>query len=206
FALFAVSGLFAQNNNPNPGYWQQHVDYKMDVSMDVKTYRYTGTQELVYTNNSPDTLRRVFYHLYNNAFQPGSEMDARLQTIADPDGRMVKSFKRGEETIKESRISTLTPDQIGFLNISNFKQDGLEAKTIVTGTVLEVDLATPLLPGKSTTFNLSFEGLVPEQIRRSGRNSIEGVAFSMTQWYLKIAKYDMVGCHADPYIGRELYV
>lgn len=205
FALFAVSGLFAQNNNPNPGYWQQHVDYKMDVSMDVKTYRYTGTQELVYTNNSPDTLRRVFYHLYNNAFQPGSEMDARLQTIADPDGRMVKSFKRGEETIKESRISTLTPDQIGFLNISNFKQDGLDAKTIVAGTVLEVDLATPILPGKSTTFNLSFEGQVPEQVRRSGRNSTEGVALSMTQWYPKIAEYDFEGWHADPYIGREFH-
>lgn len=91
-ALLAGTSAFAQKN-PNPGYWQQHVDYKMDVNMDVKTYRYTGKQELVYTNNSPDTLRRVFYHLYNNAFQPGSEMDARLQAIADPDKRMVKTFK-----------------------------------------------------------------------------------------------------------------
>ena len=51
-------------------HWQQHVDYTMDVEMDVETFQYSGTQELVYTNNSPDTLKQVFYHLYYNAFQP----------------------------------------------------------------------------------------------------------------------------------------
>lgn len=203
-ALLASSGLFAQKN-PNPGYWQQHVDYKMDVSMDVKSYRYTGKQELVYTNNSPDTLRRVFYHLYNNAFQPGSEMDARLQTIADPDNRMVKSFKNGDKTVKESRISTLKPDEIGYLKITNLLQDGIAAKNNVSGTILEVDLAKPLLPGKSTLLTLNFEGQVPLQVRRSGRNSDEGVALSMTQWYPKMAEYDFEGWHADPYIGREFH-
>lgn len=202
-ALLMASGLYAQN--PNACYWQQHVDYKMEVSMDVKTYRYTGTQQLKYTNNSPDTLKRVFYHLYNNAFQPGSEMDARLKTIADPDGRMVKSFKNGDKTIKESRIAPLKPEEIGYLKISGFKQDGADAKNTVEGTILMVDLAKPLLPGKSTTFTLSFEGQVPLQIRRSGRNSEEGVALSMTQWYPKMAEYDFEGWHADPYIGREFH-
>jgi len=83
--------LVAQN--PNPGYWQQQADYTMELAMDVKTFQYKGTQTLEYTNNSPDTLHKVFYHLYLNAFQPGSEMDIRLQTITDPDKRMVKSFK-----------------------------------------------------------------------------------------------------------------
>ena len=69
---------------PQPGYWQQHVDYTMEVNIDVKTFRYSGTQELVYTNKSPDTLRRVFYHLYFNAFQPGSEMDIRSLSLRDP--------------------------------------------------------------------------------------------------------------------------
>jgi len=193
------------HHNPNPGYWQQHVDYKMDVTMNVKNYKYNGSQELVYTNNSPDTLYRVFYHLYPNAFQPGSEMDARLKTITDPDKRMVKSFKSGDKTIKESRISTLKPDETGYLNITNFKQDGATAKTKTVGTILEVDLAKPLLPGKSTTFTLNFDAQVPVQIRRSGRNNAEGVALSMTQWYPKMAEYDFEGWHADPYIAREFH-
>lgn len=203
-AVLTVSGLYAQNN-PNPGYWQQHVDYKMELSMDVKTYRYTGKQELVYTNNSKDTLDRVFYHLYNNAFQPGSEMDARLKAIADPDKRMVKSFKTGTKTVTESRISTLKPDEIGYLKITNLKQDGAVAANKVAGTILEVNLAKPLLPGKSTVLTLDFEGQVPLQIRRSGRNSDEGVALSMTQWYPKMAEYDFEGWHADPYIAREFH-
>lgn len=206
-ALLSATGLFAQNkhNNPNPGYWQQHVDYKMDVAMDVKAYRYTGTQELVYTNNSPDTLNRVFYHLYPNAFLPGSEMDIRLQTIADPDKRMVKSFKNGNKTITESRISTLKQDETGYLTITDLKQDGAAARNKVAGTILEVNLARPILPGASSTFTLNFEGQVPLQVRRSGRNSEEGVALSMTQWYPKMAEYDFEGWHADPYIGREFH-
>jgi Peptidase family M1 domain len=203
-ALLSASGLFAQKN-PNPGYWQQHVNYKMDVSMDVKTYKYTGKQELVYTNNSPDTLYRVFYHLYNNAFQPGSEMDARLKAISDPDKRMVKSFKSGDKTIKESRISALKPDEIGYLKITNLKQDGTDLRNKVAGTVLEVELAKPILPGKSATFTLNFDGQVPVQVRRSGRNNAEGVALSMTQWYPKMAEYDFEGWHANPYIAREFH-
>lgn len=202
--LAATSAVYPQGN-PNPGYWQQHVDYKMEVVMDVKTFKYNGRQELVYTNNSPDTLRRVFYHLYNNAFQPGSEMDARLQNIADPDKRMVKSFKSGDKTIKESRISSLKPDEIGYLNIKNFKQDGTPAKTKTVGTILEVDLAKPILPGKSATLTLDFDAQVPVQIRRSGRKSAEDVALSMTQWYPKMAEYDFEGWHAYPYIGREFH-
>ena len=191
---FSFGSLLAQSS----GYWQQQVDYKMDVTMNVKNYQYKGKQELVYTNKSPDTLRRVFYHLYNNAFQPGSEMDARLQTIKDPDARMVTKMK-------ESRIKTLKPDEIGYLNISNFKQDGVVATAKTLGTILEVTLAKPILPNSKTTFTLDFDGQVPIQIRRSGRNNSEGVELSMAQWYPKMAEFDFEGWHADPYIAREFH-
>jgi hypothetical protein len=196
---------FANGFAQNAPYWQQHADYKMDVSMDVKTYRYKGKQELVYTNNSPDTLRKVFYHLYPNAFQPGSEMDMRVRTIKDPDARMVNKTKIDGKEIKESRIKTLKPDEIGFLRISNFKQDGVSASAKEVETILEVVLAKPILPGGKTTFTLDFDGQVPVQIRRSGRNNAEGVELSMTQWYPKLAEYDFEGWHADPYIAREFY-
>lgn len=198
---FSFGIAFAQNTS----YWQQHVNYKMDVSMDVKTYLYKGKQELVYTNNSTDTLKKVFYHLYNNAFQPGSEMDMRLQNIKDPDGRMVNKIKIGDKEIKESRIKNLKPNEIGFLHISNFKQDGVVASVKEVETILEVTLAKAILPGEKSTFTLDFNGQVPVQIRRSGRNNKEGVELSMAQWYPKIAEFDFEGWHADPYIAREFH-
>lgn len=189
--LFGTLSGFSQQNIPN--YWQQHVDYTMSVDMNVKNYHYDGKQKLVYTNNSPDTLHQIFYHLYYNAFQPGSQMDVRSRTIADPDSRVM------------DRISKLNHDEIGYLKIENLKQDGqtLEGKTI--GTIYQVKLAKPLLPGEKTTLKLNFKGQVPVQIRRAGRNNAEGIALSMAQWYPKLAEYDYEGWHADPYIAREFY-
>ncbi|MFH6998057.1 M1 family metallopeptidase [Flavobacterium sp. FlaQc-57] len=202
FLSLGLNSAFAQS----APYWQQHVDYKMEVSMDVKNYLYKGKQELVYTNNSPDTLRKVFYHLFPNAFQPGSEMDARLHNIKDPDGRMVTKVKGADgKDVKQSRIETLKPNEIGFLKITNLKQDGVTAQTRVSGTILEVTLAKPILPNSKTTFTLDFDGQVPVQIRRSGRNNSEGVELSMSQWYPKLAEFDFEGWHADPYIAREFH-
>src|SRR5215207_3053451 len=71
-----TTSLFAQ-----PDRWQQRVKYTMDINMDVNTNRFTGKEKLEYTNNSPDTLYNVFYHLYFNAFQPNSMMDARSREL-----------------------------------------------------------------------------------------------------------------------------
>jgi hypothetical protein len=196
--LIVCSFGFAQNTT----YWQQQADYKMDVNMDVKSFTYKGKQEIIYSNNSPDTLKKVYFHLFNNAFQPGSEMDARLQSISDPDKRMVKTFKTPDKTTYESRISKLKEHEIGYLKITDFKQDGQSAETKTTGTILEVFLQKPILPNQKTTFTLNFDGQVPLQIRRSGRNSAEGIALSMAQWYPKMAEYDFEGWHADAYIAR----
>ena len=192
--FLGLNTLFAQNN---ACYWQQHVDYTMDVSMNVENYQYNGTQKLVYTNNSPDTLNRVYYHLYFNAFQPGSEMDLRLQNIQDGDGRMLAEGN--------SRIASLNEDEIGFLHAISLTQDGQPVTYNEEETILVVDLAQPILPGAKTTFEMEFNGQVPLQIRRSGRNSREGVALSMSQWYPKLAEYDFEGWHANPYIAREFH-
>ncbi|MGV9002582.1 M1 family metallopeptidase [Flavobacterium sp.] len=204
FFLFLLLPALCTAQTKN--YWQQKVDYKMEVTMDVTNYQYKGTQKLVYKNNSEDTLKKVYYHLFNNAFQPGSEMDNRIQNIIDPDGRMVDKIKNADgKEIKESRIAKLKPDEIGYLKISNFKQDKTAAYTIEKGTILEVTLNKPLLPGKSTTLTLDFDGQVPLQIRRSGRNNSEGIELSMAQWYPKMAEFDTEGWHADPYIAREFH-
>lgn len=180
-------------NNPKSYYWQQHVDYKMTIDVDVDNYQYKGRQELIYINNSPDTLRKIFYHLYFNAFQPGSEMDIRSQNIPDPDARI------------GDRISKLQTSEVGYIKVNKLEQDGKILKHETVGTILEVELSKPILPGASTTFKMDFDAQVPIQIRRSGRNNKEGVALSMAQWYPKLAEYDYEGWHTDPYIGREFY-
>jgi len=196
FLTLVSFAIFVQGQHSN-SYWQQHVDYSMEVAMNVENYQYQGTQKLVYTNNSPDELTRVYYHLYFNAFQPGSEMDIRLQNIKDPDGRMYVEGK--------SRIAALSPSEIGYLHPTSLTQDGKKVMFNEEGTVLVVALAKPIPAGGKTTFEMNFEGQVPVQIRRSGRNNKEGVALSMSQWYPKLAEYDFEGWHADPYIAREFH-
>jgi len=194
FSAFFGAAFFLSAQSSD---WQQHVDYTMDVQMDVKTYQYTGTQKLIYTNNSPDELSRVFYHLYYNAFQPGSEMDIRLQNIKDPDKRMMVDGK--------SRIASLSESEMGYLHAESLTQDGQPVSFTEEGTILVVDLAKPIPSGGKTTLEMTFKGQVPLQIRRSGRNSSEGVALSMSQWYPKLSEYDFEGWHPNPYIAREFH-
>lgn len=188
FCLFFILNAWSQSTR-----WQQRVAYKMDIKMDVKTHQFKGLQELLYFNNSPDTLYNVYYHLYFNAFQPGSMMDIRSLTITDPDGRV------------GDRISKLKPDEIGFQKILSLKQNGRPLTYEVAGTILEVQLNEPILPGNKATFVMDFEAQVPKQIRRSGRNNAEGIDYSMSQWYPKMAEYDYMGWHPNPYVGREFH-
>jgi hypothetical protein len=173
--------------------WQQRIRCELTTDLDVRTHRFTGTEKLSYTNNSPDTLRQLFFHLYFNAFKPGSEMDERSRAIVDPDPRV------------GDRIALLGPQEVGDLHCTNMLQDGKAVGSEELGTILRVKLARPVLPGKSTTLTFNFNGQVPVQIRRSGRNNAEGIAYSMTQWFPKVAAYDHHGWHADPYVGREFY-
>ena len=187
FVLICYFSGFSQN------YWQQAVDYKMNVEMNVEDYTYTGEQQLTYTNNSPETLHKVFYHLYFNAFQPGSEMAARVNNGKDKNTRF------------NVNIDSINYNQQGYLKVYDLRQDGKSIQSVLSGTILEVTLIEPIKPGNSTIFSLNFEGKVPDLIRRSGKNSSEGVALSMAQWYPKMAEYDYEGWNAEPYLGREFH-
>ncbi len=174
-------------------YWQQAVDYTMEIDVDVEKHQFSGHQILRYTNNSPDTLHKIYYHLYFNAFQPDGMMDARSRSIEDPDDRVM------------DRISKLKDDEIGYHIIENLSQEGDELSFNIEYTVLEVQLAHPILPGSTTELNMNFKSQIPVQIRRSGRDNKEGISYSMAQWYPKIAAYDTRGWHAEPYVAREFY-
>ena len=191
--LFITVLLISQFALSQKNYWQQHVDYKMVIDVDVEKHTYIGTQRLVFTNNSPDKLDRVFYHLYFNAFKPGTDLEQNSRYSTDDSRTM------------SNKILMLDEKDWGDVQIKSLKQDGVNVKFKIEETILEVELDKPLGSGASTVLEMEFFVQTPAMIRRSGKNSEDNVAFSMSQWYPKLCQYDDEGWHANPYIGREFY-
>ncbi len=173
--------------------WQQKVDYKIHVDFDDEKHQYKGNQFVTLWNKSPDTLSKLYFHLYFNAFQPGSDMDIRSQLISDPDPRIGK------------RIGALTENEIGFIEFKSIQHNGKKLKYNIEGTILIVELNQVLLPMDSVIIELEYKAQVPLQIRRSGRNNREGIDYSMAQWYPKLCNYDEQGWHTPSYVAREFY-
>jgi len=206
--LIFLQLFFLMNVNAQPDRWQQKVKYVMNIDMNVQTNRFSGKQKLDYWNNSPDTLSRVFYHLYWNAFQPNSMMDNRSRrqgTISlrtDREGNEVKDW---DPRIGD-RIQNLKPEEYGYQKILSLKMNGKPQTFKVDETILEVKLDKPILPRSKVNFEMEFEAQVPLQVRRSGRdNPNTTVRYSMSQWYPKICEYDYEGWHPTPYVAREFY-
>ena len=187
FALVFTLSINGQNS------WQQNANYKIYIDVDVKKNTFKGSQEVLYTNNSPDTLNKVFFHLYFNAFRPESDMAERLNNGDDNNRRF------------DVNIKDLEPHEYGQLKVNNLKQDGLNIDSFVSDTILEVTLTNPILPGESSLFTMNFNGQIPITIRRAGRDSPMGVKYSMAQWYPKISEYDYEGWNTAPYTGREFH-
>ena len=185
-----------------PDRWQQRVKYFMDIDMNVTSNRFTGKQHLEYSNHSPDTLRKVFYHLYWNAFQPNSMMDNHSRALGQI---LIHGNPDWDERVRD-RIQHLKPDEIGYQKILSLKMNGVPQPFKMEETILEVNLTKPILPNSTVNFDMEFEGQVPLQIRRSGRDNPETqVRYSMSQWYPKICEYDYAGWHPTPYVAREFY-
>ena len=188
FCFFVFASISAQNS-----YWQQEVDYSMVIDVNVEDHTYSGTQKLVYTNNSSDTLNKVFYHLYFNAFKPGTDLEQNSRYSADDSRDM------------SEKLLSMPKEDWGDVQVFLLTQNGKPVDYSVVETILEVKLNSPIGPGQSCVFEMDFFVQTPAMVRRSGKNSEDGVAFSMSQWYPKLCQYDDEGWHANPYIGREFY-
>tara|TARA_B100000780_G_C21121811_1_gene454479 strand:+ start:1115 stop:2950 length:1836 start_codon:yes stop_codon:yes gene_type:complete len=186
--LLITSSVFAQY----PG-WQQKANYKMDIKVDTELHQYDGKMDVMYENNSPDDLNKVFMYAFFNAFQPGSMMDVRSRNISDPDSRV------------GSRISELPKEEWGWIKDVILTMDGMPCKVTIEETILVVALPLPIASGSEVNFQMSWKAQVPRQIRRSGWMNKEGIELSMTQWYPKFCEYDHEGWHSHPYIGREFH-
>ena len=196
--FYLFSFIFSLSSAQQNAYYQQSAKYKMDIDVDAENFTYQGKQTLTYTNNSPDELKVVYFHLYWNAFKAGSMMDQRVGGQG----------KNGDSRLQKdgiSRLASIPKTEEGAQNIHWIKQNGKDLKFEIQETIMKVELATPIKPNSSTTFTMDWDAVIPMQIRRSGRNNREGIDMTVTQWYPKIAEYDYDGWATFDYVGREFH-
>ena len=134
FLTLLISGfLFISSMDAQSSRWQQRVKYTMNIDVDANKNRFAGKQKLEYTNNSPDALKKVFYHLYYNAFQPNSSMDVRSNQL----GRNIINGKPDWDSRVTDRISKLKEDEIGYQKIISLKMNGVSQPFKYDETILE---------------------------------------------------------------------
>lgn len=165
---------------PGPGYWQQRVDYTVDARLEPDAHRVSATATIVYHNNSPDTLREIWWHLYQNIFR------------ADAEAR---------QSPQASRLAAPTEG----ITVHRVEAAGSELAPDVRGTLMRTALARALPPGESLELRVSWEYDVP---RTPGlRTGSRGDDFGIAQWYPQIAVYDdQRGWDTTPYLGYEFYL
>lgn len=183
--LFVGGHSIAQNT-----YWQQYLHYSIDAQLNDKEKTITGSESIVYKNNSPDTLSYIWFHIYPNAYKDKST--ALYQQIANDPGRKdkLKNYSHGS-------ITKLA-----------FTSNGLPAKTEPHPRqqyidIIKVILPQPVRPGDSVTIATPFKVQLPSYFSRSGFADGE---FMACQWYPKPAVYDKDGWHEMPYLDMgEFY-
>jgi peptidase M1-like protein len=190
------------NGAPGPKYWQQRADYSIKAILDTAAKKLSGTMTIRYTNNSPDTLTRVWMQLDQNLFKPGS-VGSLLNAEESRFGG--GGFQGGFE------IPWIVQSQTGMRAAKPLKAPttvGLTQKlrTRVDDTMMEVYLTTPLAPGKTTQFDLQYTFNIPDHgADRMGR---DGTLYELAQWYPRMAVYDDVhGWNTLQYLGQgEFYL
>lgn len=184
--------LYWKNKLPYPGYWQQDVHYHIIANIDETTDIITGTETLTYYNNSPDTLYTVFFHLYQNAFQPGSYLD-NLQ-------------ENNQEHVHYGKYES---QKLGIQIEEILTGDSVPLHTETDNTILKVQLNKPIAPGTSTVFHLKFKSYYDAGSTRRRMKlykSWDLKHFNGCQWYPKICVYDRKsGWNTDQHMNREFY-
>lgn len=166
-------------------YWQQKVDHKIRVSLDDQNHILRGFQEMVYTNNSPDTLEYIFMHLYPNAYKHDHTAFAK-QKVESGDTKFYFSdkYEKGFIDSLEFRVDNLP------LNFSKYNDNE---------DIVFLELVEPILPGESITIETPFRVVIPKTFSRLGHM---GQSYQITQWYPKPAVYDKEGWHMMPYLDQ----
>ncbi|WP_019676225.1 hypothetical protein [Arsukibacterium perlucidum] len=203
---------------PGQQYWQQQVDYKMDVVLDEAQRRLSTKQQIRYKNNSPYTLKYLWLHLDQNIFKNDSM--AEMSTDFGGIGRRgpETSVGDGEITARLSleelrRQQFMADNELGF-QVSNVKSSAGKALPVtVVGTLMRIDLETPLKPGQQVDFSLDFAFNIVEEDAVSARAGYEHFPddareggndiFLLAQWFPRLVAYTDYEAWANKeFLGR----
>ena len=170
-------------------YWQQQVNYTIDVSLNDKEHTLDGFEKIEYINNSPDTLKFIWFHLWPNAYK-NDKTAFSDQLLENGNTKFYFSDK----------------DQKGYINKLDFKVNNLTAKVEDHPQhidIIKIILPNPLLSGQRITITTPFHVKLPYNFSRGGH---DGQTYQATQWYPKPAVYDKNGWHPMPYLDQgEFY-
>lgn len=189
FCLFAqvIWQAFAKQS------FQQRADYKIAVTLLPDIRKLQGKMQILYQNNSDDSLPKIYFHLYWNAFQANSDMAHRAQFVDTRRKRMLDIIKLNKDEEAFNRIDKIT------VNLQ-------DAQVKVFGTIAEVTLPRAILPHSHNQIDLTFTAKIPPLLRRAGYSADSSkTEFSIAQWYPKLVHYDDQGWHPIFYVGREFY-
>jgi len=180
FSAFILLLLLSISLSAEDVYWQQWVHYGMEVSLDTAEHSLSGTSNITYVNKSPDSLHRIYMHLYPNAFQVGSVK--------------YREYQRGHYNggISEDKPSFIRIDRFDIKNGDTTVP--IEVK--IDDTILEAELPSPLSPGDTLTFELDWVHQVREHNDRAGYKDDQ---YDFAQWYPKMVVYDKHGWQNIPF-------
>lgn len=173
-------------------YWQQDIDYTIDAKLNEKEEIISGTEKIIYTNNSPHVLNELFFNLYQNAFIKNSY----LSNLQEANGETIK-YGKWESEGKGNEILSITVD-------------GQKVKTETDGSIMKAFLNTPIQPNAKITIDIVFNTYYSKggvTRRRMKSYNYQGAKhFNGAHWYPRLAVYDRkFGWCTDQHLNREFY-
>ena len=179
-----ISTLIAEKE-----YFQQHVSYEIDVKLNDSDHTLSAFEKIQYTNNSPDTLKYIWFHIWPNAYKNDSTA-------------LAKQLLR----LGSTRFHFSKEEERGYIDSLDFSVDGITVSWEFHSDwidVIKIQLPSPLFPGRSITIETPFFVKLPKIFSRLGHT---GKHYEITQWYPKPAVYDLSGWHPMPYLNMgEFY-
>lgn len=186
---------------PGHEYWQQQADYKIDVTLDDANQTLTGSATIKYYNNSPDSLKYIWMQMDQNRFDPETSMDQMSRTT--PKSSTGMTMERFRKHVDEQVFDG------GYKVTSLTGADGTALASTTVGSMMRIDLPTPVAAGATMEFSIDWWYNIPDakkfKLSRQGYEYFPrdgNRVYEIAQWYPRVTAYsDYEGWHNKEYQG-----